>query len=621
MTQTSGGGDRGHTTTRAAAATAAAAAHATAQRSAFTAGAAPDRSLQAVLRSKTQAAYFASITPHLDAAALVFAAPPLQQQPVLADTPGAHAAASPCSGQVRAAALAAMSTADLASAARGVAAQNFFRTCARRELGLEGGGSGNDEGSSRDSTDSDADSLSVASESDSAAKDGAGGAANAGGGAGALTGGAGAAAPKATPVQLAESALAVLADGTPRAMLELVRAMDALRDAQLVQSGGADAATPQRTQPRAAGDVALAGAAARFAQRLTIDVPMRLHAQGDRAPCAMVSIVARLHAQGGGVGGGPGARDRGRPGDAVTGPGARPDDLLLLRMTGGRELTDPRGTLGSIARVLDAARSLVTSVIGDAAARVRKGGGGGGIGGGGIGGTGSDDSDMDQPDAATADGGAVVVTCYANFDFRPRAVKAPNAYHLDHPSMIGVRRRKVIAAPSFRGSVIAFAGEHETADDLDRQFAQRHPFSRPLGLKLSELRALKDTLLQLALRDGVIDVATIAYTVCYAERLILRRLVNARSLPLVMATCLLIACKFHESVLAEAMRQRVRYVKRKCEELLGVAGHEMLRAEMHVLVALRFELHVHETYVTRHWVRLLGSANLVPAAYVGAARR
>lgn len=141
-----------------------------------------------------------------------------------------------------------------------------------------------------------------------------------------------------------------------------------------------------------------------------------------------------------------------------------------------------------------------------------------------------------------------------------------NPFFLDDPDITGERRKKRVLLRAYVSTVISFADKRREKKDINRQFFIRHPRLEVLDIKLSHIRSIKLSLLQLCLDESSpIELTTLAYAAWYWERLITGLLVTKANRKLVVAACVTLAVKFWE---CGNISKKLAYTWRKLDDLL-----------------------------------------------------
>ena len=210
----------------------------------------------------------------------------------------------------------------------------------------------------------------------------------------------------------------------------------------------------------------------------------------------------------------------------------------------------------------------------------------------------------------------------------------PDPYLLDDPQLTGERRRKRINVTSYRCSIINHADSAAIEDDINQRFYIKHRELEKRGLKLTDIRRIKSTLMLIAMEgdhngkesskekdsQAYIDVATSVLAVCYFEKMILSKHVHKGNRYLVAAVCLFLATKFYESAIGTGptsndVTEKMQYVLDKIYEHFGF-NHAQLKAnEFRVFAKLEFDLVVPVRYALTTLVRLLALHNITLAEH------
>lgn len=163
-----------------------------------------------------------------------------------------------------------------------------------------------------------------------------------------------------------------------------------------------------------------------------------------------------------------------------------------------------------------------------------------------------------------------------------------NPFYLDDPDITGERRRKRMHLRAYLCTVISFADKRSEKKDINRQFFQRHPLLELKDIKLSHIRSIKTSLLQLCLEESSpLELATIAYATWYFERLITGLHVTKQNRKLMVAVSVTLSIKFWES---GNVARKLQYAWTKMEDLFGVDTPQVKAAEFLVFAALEFTL-------------------------------
>lgn len=163
-----------------------------------------------------------------------------------------------------------------------------------------------------------------------------------------------------------------------------------------------------------------------------------------------------------------------------------------------------------------------------------------------------------------------------------------NPFYVDDPDITGERRRKRMHLRSYICTVISFADRRTEKKDINQQFFLRHPYLELRDIKLSHIRSVKTSLLQLCLSESSpIELSSIAYAAWYWERLVTALHVTKQNRKLMIAVCVTLAVKFWES---GNIAKKIDYAWTKMEQLFGVDPALIRLAEFQVFAALEFTL-------------------------------
>lgn len=125
----------------------------------------------------------------------------------------------------------------------------------------------------------------------------------------------------------------------------------------------------------------------------------------------------------------------------------------------------------------------------------------------------------------------------------------------------GERRKKLIALPSYRTSVISFVDKKILKKDLNHNFFIQHPELEVREIELTHLRKTKNELLVYALeKESVIELGTVAHAYWCFERLVCLGMVSKKNRKILLADCMLLAIKFLE---VGDINKKIRYYKNR----------------------------------------------------------
>ena len=189
--------------------------------------------------------------------------------------------------------------------------------------------------------------------------------------------------------------------------------------------------------------------------------------------------------------------------------------------------------------------------------------------------------------------------------------EAYDPFHLDDPALQSGKHRRVMNLPGFVESIIPFVRPPHLKQQLNEQFALKHP-DIPRGLTLSKIRAIKRELLSFA-QEQDCELSTVALAHVYFEKLVLRNVVNKLNRKLMAAVSLVLAAKWNEPKVTSNIFQMV-------EKHYAIPRAVIFRSEFSVYVELSFRLQLVPSEVYPHFVRLLQQLERTPHEYLGEAQ-
>lgn len=189
--------------------------------------------------------------------------------------------------------------------------------------------------------------------------------------------------------------------------------------------------------------------------------------------------------------------------------------------------------------------------------------------------------------------------------------EAYDPFHLDDPALQSGKHRRVMNLPGFVESIIPFVRPPHLKQQLNEQFALKHP-DIPRGLTLSKIRAIKRELLSFA-QEQDCELSTVALAHVYFEKLVLRNVVNKFNRKLMAAVSLVLAAKWNEPKVTSNIFQMV-------EKHYAIPRAVIFRSEFSVYVELSFRLQLAPSEVYPHFVRLLQQLERTPHEYLGEAQ-
>eukprot|EP01060_Flectonema_neradi_P010829 TRINITY_DN17916_c0_g1_i1.p1 TRINITY_DN17916_c0_g1~~TRINITY_DN17916_c0_g1_i1.p1 ORF type:complete len:687 (+),score=124.03 TRINITY_DN17916_c0_g1_i1:1163-3223(+) len=194
-----------------------------------------------------------------------------------------------------------------------------------------------------------------------------------------------------------------------------------------------------------------------------------------------------------------------------------------------------------------------------------------------------------------------------------------NAYNpnfLDDPEIKSEKKRKQLAIPCLRATVIPYSKAKDLKEDVNQQFLFTHPWIEESGLSLTGIRKCKMIMINLALQDTpAVEASTIAYAVVYFEKLILKQIVTKENKKLVASSCIVLAYKFWESPAATISPNFSRLLS-DLEDHFDVPRKRVLSAEFKIYALLNFDLLVPKVHAIPHFERLLALYNITSKEYL-----
>ena len=187
---------------------------------------------------------------------------------------------------------------------------------------------------------------------------------------------------------------------------------------------------------------------------------------------------------------------------------------------------------------------------------------------------------------------------------------------LDDPEIKSEKKRKQLAIPSLRATVIPYSKSKDLKEDVNQQFLLTHPWIEESGLSLTGIRKCKMIMINLALQDTPrVEASTIAYAVVYFEKLILKQIVTKENRKLVASSCIVLAYKFWESPAATTGTD-FTYLLSDLEDHFDVPRKRVLSAEFKIYALLNFDLLIPKVHAIPHFERLLALYNITSNEYL-----
>jgi len=196
------------------------------------------------------------------------------------------------------------------------------------------------------------------------------------------------------------------------------------------------------------------------------------------------------------------------------------------------------------------------------------------------------------------------------FAFDPNFIDDPDLLHGSHRYVL---QRSGRTGPII-SSIILFVNKKELKDSLNEQFREKHP-NLPPSLTLSKIRNLKKQALLTCYSIGF-ELATVAIAMINFERLCMKGLVTKFNRRLSMATCLILAVKFNESLNA-CYHDKIGRLYHFFDRDWNLPKKVVFEAEFGAFVQLNFSLHVPYPHVHLMYTRLLKLLNKSSKQYLG----
>lgn len=181
-------------------------------------------------------------------------------------------------------------------------------------------------------------------------------------------------------------------------------------------------------------------------------------------------------------------------------------------------------------------------------------------------------------------------------------------FFLDDPELTFGKHKVIITLPSFvvnilvilQSSIIQFSKLSELKTEINVKFKQLNYDIDP-QLTLTQIRSVKLRLLKVALENNI-ELATVAKSFVYFEKLILKKVVVKSNRRLYGAICLFLSCKVND--IKELVYSTVL---KSLGDHLDTSKNEILSNEFRVFVDLEFKLHILEEEYLPHFERIFSS--------------
>ncbi|KAI9594402.1 hypothetical protein BDF19DRAFT_444708 [Syncephalis fuscata] len=174
--------------------------------------------------------------------------------------------------------------------------------------------------------------------------------------------------------------------------------------------------------------------------------------------------------------------------------------------------------------------------------------------------------------------------------------------YLDDPELRTGKRRTVISLPSMMSSTVQFVKPSDLKRELNEQFCQTHPYLNE-KMTLSKIRGLKTRLLSIATEQDL-ELATVALSYAYFEKLVLSRVITKSNRKLVAGVCMLLAVKINE-----IKEHRVPNVYAAIARFMEVTVKQLREQEFSIYAALGFNLYISPREFMPHFERIFSQLN------------
>lgn len=175
---------------------------------------------------------------------------------------------------------------------------------------------------------------------------------------------------------------------------------------------------------------------------------------------------------------------------------------------------------------------------------------------------------------------------------------------LDHDIPTPDKYKITINLPSFRQSVIPWVKAGDLKKNQNSIFQEHHPWLKS-NITLSKIRSVKRKIVEVAISKAL-DVAVVALSYVYFEKLILKNIVTKQNYKVYGASCLLLADKFYGT-----RPKSFKGVIDALDKTFKVSSKDILAHEFIVYKDLAFSLFVDGNEVLPHLVKLQSSQDYI----------
>eukprot|EP01029_Cantina_marsupialis_P020194 TRINITY_DN47237_c0_g1_i1.p1 TRINITY_DN47237_c0_g1~~TRINITY_DN47237_c0_g1_i1.p1 ORF type:complete len:402 (-),score=75.79 TRINITY_DN47237_c0_g1_i1:91-1296(-) len=225
-----------------------------------------------------------------------------------------------------------------------------------------------------------------------------------------------------------------------------------------------------------------------------------------------------------------------------------------------------------------------------------------------------------QPEYAPIDSFAGTVDEFSeilpgSFNDGPLAENEPPSFQpflLDNSEITQGTQHITAKRSGYVFSVIPYMRKKQMKKDLNKQFAELHPWLDP-SITLSKIRNLKMEVLECAVKLDL-ELSTVALSHIYFEKLIFLEKVSKANRKVTMAACMTLAFKFSEPKTVK--KKGLNALLGNLEHIIGISRKSIQAAEFEVLVNLELNLHVSAEVVWRYFEKILQDRSIVEKEYL-----